>query len=106
MSPNRPRETIGRFVSADDELEPHPGTVAYHNPEPQLITDLRTLVSDGTGRRDAVRTVTTWELDRDEVEAAHTYWVGQMPRFAWDDHTGTHVLMILEDALRELPRGK
>jgi hypothetical protein len=29
-----------------------------------------------------------------------------MPRFAWDDHMGTHVLMILEDALRELSRGK
>jgi hypothetical protein len=27
-----------------------------------------------------------------------------MPRFDWDDHTGTRVLMILEDVLREIPR--
>jgi hypothetical protein len=45
-------------------------------------------------------------LDRSEVEAAYSYWVRQMPRFAWDDHTGTHVLMILEDALRGIPRGQ
>ena len=87
-------------------IRAHPGTLAYHNPEPEIVTQVRALVSNGTGRRDAVSMLTARELDRDEVESAHSYWVRQMSGFAWDDYTGTHVLMILEDVLREIPRGK
>jgi hypothetical protein len=85
---------------------PHPGTVAYLNPEPDLVTEVRALVADGVDRRESVDMVISRSLDRSEVEAAYSYWVRQMPRFAWDDHTGTHVLMILEDALRGIPRGQ
>lgn len=85
---------------------PHPGTVAYHNPEPDLVTQVRTLVSSGVDRREAVNMVISGSVDRSEVEAAHTYWIRQMPRFDRDDHTGTHVLMIIEDALREIPRAR
>lgn len=85
---------------------PHPGTVAYQNPEPGLVTEVRGLVSNGVPGRDAVAMLTQRRLDRNDVETAHTYWVQQMSRFAWDDYTGTHVLMILEEVLREIPRGK
>ncbi|HEX6221924.1 MAG TPA: hypothetical protein VF115_12590 [Acidimicrobiia bacterium] len=87
-------------------IRAHPGTLAYHNPEPELVTQVRSLVSNGTGRRDAVSMLTARELDRDEVESAHAYWVRQMPGFAWDDYMCTHVVMILENILREIPRGK
>jgi hypothetical protein len=97
---------MGGFVSPGREPRPHPGTLAYHNPEPELVSEVRALVSRGTGRREAVTAFTMRGLDRDEVEAAHSYWVRQMPRFAWDDHRGTNVLMILEDLLREIPRGR
>lgn len=85
---------------------PHPGTLAYPNPEPELVAEVRALVSNHTTRRDAVAMLTERGLERKDVETAHTYWLRQMPRFAWDDHTGTHVLMILEDVLGEIPRGK
>jgi hypothetical protein len=84
---------------------PHPGTVAYQNPEPELVTRVRSLVSDDVDRLEAVNRLLSGSLDRREVEAAHIYWVRQVPRFAWDDYTGTHVLMIIEDILREIPRG-
>ena len=85
---------------------PHPGTVAYQNPEPDLVTQVRALVSDGVDRLEAVNRVLSTNLDRRDVEAAHSYWVRQMPGFAWDDYTGTHVLMVIEDVLRKIPRGK
>jgi len=84
---------------------PHPGTVAYHDPEPELVTEILGLVSKGTTtRQDAVAMVGAKDPGRAEVEVAHEYWIRQMPRFDWDDHTGTRVLMILEDVLREIPR--
>jgi len=85
---------------------PHPGTLEYQNPELELVGEIRTLVSNGTPRRDAVAMLIGRGLERNEVETAHTYWVRQMPRFAWEDYTGNDVLMILEDVLREIPRGK
>ena len=86
-------------------IRAQPGTLAHHNPEPELVTQVRALVANGTRRRDVVSMLTAKELDRDEVRS-DSYWVRQMSGFAWDDHTGTHVLMILEDVLREIPGGK
>jgi hypothetical protein len=85
---------------------PNPGNLEYQNPELELVGEILALVSNGTPRRDAVAMLIGRGLERNEVETAHTYWVGQMPRFAWEDYTGNDVLMILEDVLREIPRGK
>ena len=84
---------------------PYPGTRPYQYPEPELVAEVRAFVSNGTTRRDAVAMLTGRDLERKDVESAKTWWVQQIPRFAWDDHTGTHVLMILEDVLRGIPRG-
>lgn len=83
---------------------PYPGTLAYQTPEPSVVAAVRQLVSEGVKRSEAVARLSTIELERKDVEAAQTYWLGQMHQFAWDDYTGTRVLMILEDVLRAIPR--
>lgn len=83
---------------------PHPGTAAYNDPEPELVTEILGLVSKGTTRQDAMAMVEAKDPGRAEVEAARGYWIRQMPRFDWDDYTGTRVLMILENVLRKIPR--
>jgi len=85
--------------------QPLPGTIASHNPEPSIVSEARALLSSGVPRREIVARIASMEPDRDEIESAHTYWVRRMPRFDWEDHTGNHILLILEELLREVPRG-
>lgn len=106
MSLSRSTKARGGSDLSGHDQRPHPGTRAYQNLEPELIPELRALVSNRTNRRDVVAMLTGRGLDRKDVDAAHTYWLRQMPKFAWDDYTGTDVLMILEEVLREIPRGE
>jgi len=82
---------------------PDPGTLAYHSPEPELVTQVRRLVSDGVSRDEAAASLARpVGTDRGTLEEAHVYWVWQMHRLSSDDYDATRVLMILEEALRHM----
>lgn len=79
-----------------------PGTLAYYNPEPALVSEVRQSLGEGTERRELVEMLAERDLSREEVQAAYTYWLHKMHRSPWYDRSGNRVQNALEDLLRIL----